>query len=559
MGAKGLVPLVVAVLCAMVYRGRTQVRPELVAAVLLAAAIWLLEKHRSGDRRALVWLVPIAVVWANTHISYYLLLGVILAHAVGATLPGGDRDGARALWLSLLATSVALLANPFGARYLGQPFHHFLDLRNEAIFRAIGELRPVHWSASWRNGLPLLLAGWPLLALVRSRRERPDWAEWLICGSFTASVFVGARFVGPYAVAAFPYISRDLDDWLRRREWPRWTRPAPTRAALAAASCLVVAAPEMTRGVPIRMHLDTTTFSPVAACDFIESRGLRGRFYNPYPLGGYMVYRFWPERDRLPFMSAHLEGTPELRALYMGALENEAGWRSLDAACRFDVLLLWQNTIPSDELPMTLDRDGAWARVFGDDIACVYVRRDGPFAALARDSAYVTLPSDPRNIAAVGHRSAGDTDLRQRLARELWRQVAASPRHAWALDMLANLAIEEERWDDARRLERGALAVQPLLPGARDKLGVVELIAGRPREALRWFEEERRISGSRRIEFRRGQVAAALGDLGRARACYLRQLTRDPGDAEARDSLRVLAGRSSGSGAPPLSSSAPAL
>ena len=113
--------------------------------------------------------------------------------------------------------------------------------------------------------------------------------------------------------------------------------------------------------------------------------------------------------------------------------------------------------------------------------------------------------------------------------------------------LLANVALLEGRWDDARRALAGAVERLPHRGGLREKLGIVELQRGRPREALRWFEAERRALGYRSgLDFRRGQVAQAEGDLRRAQALYRRELERGRGTAEVRDSLEAVTRRLGG-------------
>ncbi|HUK62760.1 MAG TPA: hypothetical protein VLV15_05480, partial [Dongiaceae bacterium] len=63
MGARGLTPLVVFALAALVYRQRSQVRPETLVSVLLAAQIAILETRRNGGRDLLPMLIPIALTW----------------------------------------------------------------------------------------------------------------------------------------------------------------------------------------------------------------------------------------------------------------------------------------------------------------------------------------------------------------------------------------------------------------------------------------------------------------------------------------------------------------
>jgi hypothetical protein len=543
LGAKGLAPLVVIALCAMIYRIRSQVRPETVAAVLLMAEVWLLESRRHGARVHPGWLVLVAWAWANTHISYYLFFVVLGIHVLAASLPPrrAGAPPARELWLAALAAAAISFVNPSGWRTLWQPFEFWRVWRHELIYRNIEELRPVVWSANLLNGLPVLLALWPLLALARVRRAGFDRVEAMMCALFTAMLLIGQRFTGVYALAAAVYVSRDLDEWLRGLRRPSWAVAPWVRGALAGAGCLLVAWPELSRpDYPIRLHVPENQF-PAAASDFIRKHDLHGRLFNQYDYGGYLCFRFWPRRDQLPFMGIHQEGSQELRHLYMLALSRPESWRRLDERFRFDYLVLIRNPVEKDNLLKIVDRDTSWARVFGDDAACVYVRRRGPFAQLAADSAYRTLPADPSDFAAFGQISMPDSTTRRRAERELWREVAGSPWHAQALSYLSNIAFFEGRWDDAHRVLREALRIEPLTGGVREKLGIIALRRGRPREARRWFEEEWRIiPWPRGLDFRRGQVAQAEGDLQRARALYLRELRRDPGNQEARDSLAAL-------------------
>jgi len=64
-GARGLVPLLVMVACALVFRQRSQLRPDTLVAVLLALELWLLESRRGGGRVHVAWLVVLGWAWAN--------------------------------------------------------------------------------------------------------------------------------------------------------------------------------------------------------------------------------------------------------------------------------------------------------------------------------------------------------------------------------------------------------------------------------------------------------------------------------------------------------------
>lgn len=561
LGARGLTPAVVLVLCALVYRQRSLVRPETLAAVLLAATVWLLELRRQaraesedGPRRIdPAWgLVPIIWVWSNAHITYVLgvvLIGIHLVDAHVAAWRGGRHGDRRArgpagLWAVALVCVAAALLNPFGWQALWQPFDYVLHWRDSAMFQGIGELRRVGWRGNETNGVFLLLPLWPLLLLWRWRRHGLDVAGSLTCAFFTAYALPSQRFLAFYALAAAPYVARDLDAWVAGRRWPRWTARPAARAALAIAACLALATPEIVRrDSPMRpgVGVDMTRY-PVAACDFIAAEGLRGRLFNQGRTSGYLLWRFWPDRGRLPFMSIHPEDSPpEIRAFYAAVFTDPEAWAGVDARYRFDMVLLDQRQYAGDRLYDHIERDSTWARVFADDAAVLFLRRDGPLAAAAARLAYRVLPVGEEALAATRAAWVRDDALRREVRGELERQAASSRWNARASALLADLAMDEQRFPEARAHLDHALAVDPDLPGAHERLGMVALWQQAPALAIAEFERERKTSGpTARLEVATGFAREAAGDRAGARRHYQAALRLDPANERARALLQAL-------------------
>src|SRR5262249_5626564 len=119
MGARGFPSLVVMVACGLVWRFRSQVRPETLAAVLLAAQVWILETRRQGGRDHTVWLIPVAWAWANVHNTWFLGLGLTAFHLLHDLATRGGRGAAQAAgggrWRLLWGGPAALAVS------LGQP------------------------------------------------------------------------------------------------------------------------------------------------------------------------------------------------------------------------------------------------------------------------------------------------------------------------------------------------------------------------------------------------------------------------------------------------------
>ena len=453
LGARGFTTLVVIALCALTYRQRSQVRPETLVAVLLALQMWVLETRRQGGPDRSWLLVPIAWAWINVHISYHLGFAMIGAHLLDALLATwrgrGDRRAApppvRRLALAALAALAISFVNPFGWRALWQPFDFFLHQRHEPIFQGIFELLPLDLTRNLRNLLPLVLFGWPLLAVWRWRRQGFDVVEFLMWAGFAGLAFLSQRFLGFAMIVAVPYLARDLDAWVRAHRWPAWTRPARARAGLAAVACATIGLAEWSRDdLPLRIGIREREY-PIAAADWIESHDVRGRAFNQFHNGGYLLWRFWPDSTRLPFMDIHQAGTPRDRYAHYHAGQDPRAWQELDGRRRFDWAILRRLPYPGDARLEILDADPSWVVAFMDDAGALYLRRDGADSALARTDGYRWLGAGSRRMAALGDSIRAQPAVRAAVRAELEREAAGSRWNALAHTRLGAMALEERR------------------------------------------------------------------------------------------------------------------
>jgi hypothetical protein len=547
-GARGLSPLLVLVVCALTYRLRSQARPETLVAVLLALQLLLIvPRRRALGVRTGVALVAIAWAWANVHLSYYLGLALIgIAGIDAAVAVRGTASRARAIrpWAITLAAAIAIsFVNPFGWRALAQPFEYFLFWRHEPIMKTIIELAPLDWGSHWKSGLPLLVITWPLLLAWRARHDRWDVLGISSCALFTTLALTAQRFAGLYAVAAAPFVARDLDAWIARRRWPAWSARAVPRAVLVASACVAAGVLEWSRpDHPIGVGIDWRP-EPVRACDFMATEGIRGRGFNPYYFGGYQLWRFWPDRSRLPFMDIHQSGSVRDRALYAYAFANPEAWLELDQERRFDYCLIdgHPEAVRGDRLLDVLDADTTWSLVFRDDAAALYVRRSGALSNVAERLGYRVVPGGEERLPAVFRVASADSAVRERLRLEVHRQIAESPYNARAHALLAGVALGEGDRAGARAELELALDSDPEAVDAHRRLGVIALRDGRPRDAIREFEAELRLGyGPTDLEFMIGQAWSQLGDPRRAADAYRRELRNNPAHAAARESLAVI-------------------
>ena len=540
MKAAPFVTLAVVVWCALIYRQRSMVRPDTLVAILLAAELWLLERRRHGDRVTLP-LVLIAFVWVNVHVSYFIGLLVLAIDALAERLArperaAGDRRPARErAWPALLGAALVSFANPFGWDAVREPFRFLLQDRGTLLFASIPELQPIDWSTNLHHGLPALMLLWPLLILTQLSR-RP-LGEATLCVLFTTLAVTSQRFVGTYVIVAAPFVARGLTvalaPLLAAAPGPGW-RFGAVAAASVVATAAVCAHPAARFGFGL-----VSTYQPAGACDFIERQRVSGRGFNYFDQGGYQAWRFWPDRGRLPFMDIHQSGTAADRALYAACRTDAAAWRALDAARRFDYLILRLPQTEREILHDVVESDSTWALVFLDDAAALHLRRSGPLQATIDSFDFHRLATGRVRMEALARTCQADAATRDATVRELERVIAGSADHSQALSLLANLRAQGGDLAGAETLLRRLLATWPDFPAARLRLGWIALELGRPAEALAVLKRGAQDRAGDR-DATMGRAYGALGDRTAAAHWYRRALRRDPANQVARDSLLAL-------------------
>ena len=141
----------------------------------------------------------------------------------------------------------------------------------------------------------------------------------------------------------------------------------------------------------------------------------------------------------------------------------------------------------------------------------------------------------------MGARANRDAAYRDSIAVEWRRAVRESQWSAAAHSMLANIALITRDWAAARRELEAALRVDPFMLSARERLGLVALTEGRPREALEQFKREQRIpERETRINAGIASAKAAIRTLEGRRRELESDLRRDPGNAALQDTLRSI-------------------
>jgi len=149
MPAFGVVAAVVLLLAAFGLKFRMFMRPHLIELMLLAGAIYLLDRHRWQRLPLIPALAALQIVWVNVHGSFPLGLAlpvIFLAGDACDALRGRRIDvraGAATAGICVAVLLVATCLNPLGPATLAVPFATLG--RGEGLW-TLGEYQPMRWA-----------------------------------------------------------------------------------------------------------------------------------------------------------------------------------------------------------------------------------------------------------------------------------------------------------------------------------------------------------------------------------------------------------------------------
>lgn len=302
-GAYPVVSLLVLALIAYIGKDFNYSRPQFFSFLMFALLFYIMADCKRGGK--LFYLLPlILLIWANIHGAYVLGVIVILLFAGSETTLHvlGKISGwkivcsqprrIRLLLIIAVLSAIASMVNP-------NTFFPFLEVLavKKSIFAGIEEYaRPqlYEYHAYWF----LLLLVWICLLL---RLRHFDLTDFLLLLFLTIASQMGIRAIIFFAlgagVLAAQYLS-DIFTWLgerkfltRLRQWSRIPVIVPsTLFQIAVAAILVTLLVQtIADGNVMKFEIKEQTY-PAKAVRFLQQHALKGRMFNPYNWGGYLIW-----------------------------------------------------------------------------------------------------------------------------------------------------------------------------------------------------------------------------------------------------------------------------
>ena len=362
--AAGLTALALAAMYPVI----TQPRPWLVNVLFVIIELTvLLEVRRSGRQRPLWLLPPLFLVWACVNIQFIYGLFILVAAVVEAGTQRWigsrlfDTRGFRLkpLLVTLGTCVLATCLTPYHVK-IYVPVVTAIRLTDPFLFLEELQAPPFRLIYDW-IALALLLSA--VFALGRQRMLPLFLLLLLTAASFAA--FRARRDVWFMAIVSVTILAIAGGRHVLERVRLGTARKMLIAVVVAATLTGLV----MTRTSTSRLDREVAQTFPVAAASFIEKQGYRGRIYNDYNWGGYLM-------SRLPRMDVSLDGRNPVHGdariwASMRTFAGHPGWASDRELSAADVVVVNSGAA----LASLLRHDARFLLAYEDAVALVFIPR----------------------------------------------------------------------------------------------------------------------------------------------------------------------------------------
>ena len=382
-------------------------RPHVISILLMLCWCALLEswrRHRGTTtwRARLIYAVPfLLALWANVHGAFAVTFPMLVIYAAGETLEAASRSGLKSreyrsaltTWAIVAVTSaIATLATPYGFR-LHQ--HLWLYLTDRRLLARIHEFQSPDFHTVDGKLIELLLI-FAVIAGARAAWQR-RFIEVGLLLFWSHLTLQAERHVTLAVVVLMPIIAQHFSELLRAA-----AKTLANRAGRVAVTWRVMLT--WYRGIMLIdrqltgafVYLAVTVFLlvliggrwgkltdatlhprfdeqklPVAAADFIAAAKLSGNLYAPDQFGGYLIYRFYPQRKVFVDGRSDFYRTGAVFDEFLRVATIRPDWAAI--LNRYDVR--WMLLRSDEPLATVALSTGQWHELYRDSTAQVLVRK----------------------------------------------------------------------------------------------------------------------------------------------------------------------------------------
>lgn len=286
---------------------RTDIRPELFSFLFFAVMITILFRFREGFTKLIYLLIPLELVWVNTHIYFPIGILILILFSLDAAVTNRHQLFAKkpkTLFLVTLAAGLITLVNPHGLDGATYPLRVFQNYgytieENQTPFllESLGFHKP---SYPYLQLAIILLFGSLFFTMKKTRL-----IDWLLAITFTAIALSAVRNFPLFAFATLIPCARSLTIAVSLLKATFSHQQRFLLQCIAGVSLIAIVIWQGNIVVTEKSFGYGVEESGKEALTFFEQNNIKGPIFNNFDIGSYIESRLYP-KERV-----FIDGRPE--------------------------------------------------------------------------------------------------------------------------------------------------------------------------------------------------------------------------------------------------------
>ena len=351
-------------------------RPHLITFIYIICFnhILFITRHER-NMHYIAWLPIIALLWVNTHSSFFIMFSFLGAYLLEALLMREMRRSAQLILISAFCF-MALYINPYGKTV----YTALVSVFSSPVLQRINEWQPFAWDAHYgTTGWVAIFVGAFLLG-----RGLVFYADAVIAFAWLIALIQHQRNACIFVMVTAPFMGTLLQGVLQRFSYLRIPREDVSKAvnqSIGRATALALAGLVLFIswcGIDVWRRHETYEVSHIHSAEpavaFFKEHCAGKHFLTDYTLSGLLI---WRTRDTCQVFIDSREATAypaKVLLAYMSFTDLSPNWWQQVNAYKIDGMFLGNNNAFVSEYASGHYRDH-WDQVFHDDTVSIYLRK----------------------------------------------------------------------------------------------------------------------------------------------------------------------------------------